>query len=435
MKKEQFLLLMTISFVLTCCGQTNKKSIENTKNLKTDFVIKNVSVIQMIEDNVLLNQDVVVKDGKIFSISAAQNEEYNNMFVIDGSGKYIMPSLADAHVHLPKEKEDLDKFLKLNLINGVTKLRSMRGAWDHLKWRDEYNSKNSFYPKLYLSAPPISRRYSFTKDELQNYVNGAKWFDFIKILSIKDQDLFKRLDKLCKLNNIEIGGHFPSNISDSLIFNSNYRSFEHLGGISMLSEVTEKRIQEIKKKNIYVCPTLSWYSIGSGRYSYEELRQLPGMEYIQKETIDNWIEKTKQYREKLGKEAYKQEVADELQKLQHKYQVIKRLNELGVRMLLSPDSSSKYMVTGFGMLGEMKLLKNAKLSNFEILKMATVNYADFFNENFGTIEVNAEADFILLNTNPLESIESLKNIEAIYFNNNYLDKDDIKKLSESILPK
>lgn len=435
MKKKQFLLLMMISFVFTSCGQTNKKSIEKTNNQKTDLVVKNVSVIQMIEDKVLLNQDVVVKDGKIFSISAAQNKEYNNMFVVNGSGRYIMPSLADAHVHLPKEKEDLDKFLKLNLINGVTKLRSMRGAWDHLKWRNEYNSKNSFYPKLYLSAPPISRRYSFTKHELQNYVNGAKKFDFIKILSIKDHNLFKRLDSLCKLSNIEIGGHFPSNISDSLIFNSNYKSFEHLGGISILSDVTEKRIQEIKKENIYICPTLSWYSVGSGRYSYEELRQQPGMKYIQKEIIDNWIEKTKQYREKLGKEAYEQEVAEELEKLQHKYQVIKRLNELGIKMLLGPDSSSKYMVTGFGMLGEMELLKNAELSNFEILEMAIKNFADFFNENFGTIEVNAEADFILLNNNPLESIDSLKNIEAIYFNNNYLDKGDIKKLSDSILPK
>lgn len=434
MKKEQFLLLMTISFVLTCCGQTNKKSIEKTKNLQTDLVIKNVSVIQMIEDKVLLNQDVVVKDGKIFSIEDTENRAYENMFVVDGLGKYIMPSLADAHVHLPKEKEDLDKFLKLNLINGVTKLRSMRGAWDHLKWRDEYNDVNSIYPKLYLSAPPIYKNYSFTEEELKNYVEGSTKFDFIKILSIKDQELFKRLDSLCRLNNIEIGGHFPSNISDSLIFNSNYRSFEHLGGISMLSEVTEERIQEIKKKNIYICPTLSWYSVGSGRYSYEELRQRPGIKYIQKEIIDNWIEKTKQYREKLGKEAYEQEVADELEKLQHKYQVIKRLNKLDVKMLLSPDSSSKYMVTGFDMVGEMKLLKNAELSNFEILKMATVNYADFFNEEFGTIEVGKKGDFILINANPLEKLESIKSIEGIYYNQNYLNKDFLNELSQSILP-
>lgn len=434
MKKEQFLILMTISFVFTCCGQPNKKSIEKNNSQETDLVIKNVSVLQMIEDKVLLNQDVVVRDGKIFSISASQNKQYNNIFVVDGSDKYIMPSLADAHVHLPKEKEDLEKFLKLNLINGVTKLRSMRGAWDHLKWRDEYNDENSIYPKLYLSAPPIYKNYSFTTEELTKYINGAKDFDFIKILSIKDQDLFKQLDSLCQRNDIEIAGHFPSNISDTLLFNSNYTTFEHLGGISMLSEVTEERIQEIKENNIFICPTLSWYSVGSGRYSYEELRQQPGMEYIRKEIIDDWIEKTKQYREKLGEDAYEQEVADELKKLQHKYQVIKRLNELGVKMLLSPDSSSKYMVTGFGMLGEMKLLKNADLSNFEILKMATVNYADFFSEEYGTIEKGKVADFILIKDNPLKNLEALKSIEGVYYNQNYLNKDTLTKLSNSILP-
>ena len=432
--KKYFLILIVCQTLISCGQNTNKKDITKPDYLASNLVIKNVAVINMNTNSALKNQDVVVKAGKIISIANAQEQDYKNMVVIDGSGKYMMPSLTDAHVHLPKNESDLERFFILNLINGVTKVRSMRGDWKHLEWREKYNTETSVYPKLYLSAPAISRRDDFSSEELQEFIENARDFDFVKILSIKNETLFKMLDSLCEVNEIKIGGHFPSNLTDAQIFKSSYASFEHLGGLTGQSELLENRLQEIKKKTIFICPTLSWYSVGSGRYSYEELRTQPGMQYVSKEVVNSWIEKTKQYRDKLGAKAYREEVNIELGKLDEKYLIIKKLNELGVNMLLSPDSSSKYMVAGFGVVGEMELLKNAELSNFEILKMATVNFSDLFKEDYGTIEAGKEADFILLNDNPLENINTLKTIEGVFFNENYLSKDALKKLSESILP-
>ena len=432
--KKYFLIIMIFQSLISCTQNTNKKDITKSEYLASNLVIKNVAVINMVTNKAIKNQDVVVKAGKIISIANAQEQDYKNMVVIDGSGKYMMPSLTDAHVHLPKNESDLERFFILNLINGVTKVRSMRGDWKHLEWREKYNTETSVYPKLYLSAPAISRRDDFSSEELQEFIENARDFDFVKILSIKNETLFKMLDSLCEVNEIKIGGHFPSNLTDAQIFKSSYASFEHLGGLTGQSELLENRLQEIKKKTIFICPTLSWYSVGSGRYSYEELRTQPGMQYVSKEMVNSWIEKTKQYRDKLGAKAYKEEVNIELGKLDEKYLIIKKLNELGVNMLLSPDSSSKYMVAGFGVVGEMELLKNAELSNFEILKMATVNFSDFFKEDYGTIEAGKEADFILLNDNPLENINTLKTIEGVFFNENYLSKDALNKLSESILP-
>ena len=432
--KKYFLIIMIFQSLISCTQNTNKKDITKSEYLASNLVIKNVAVINMVTNKAIKNQDVVVKAGKIISIANAQEQDYKNMVVIDGSGKYMMPSLTDAHVHLPKNESDLERFFILNLINGVTKVRSMRGDWKHLEWREKYNTETSVYPKLYLSAPAISRRDDFSSEELQEFIENARDFDFVKILSIKNETLFKMLDSLCEVNEIKIGGHFPSNLTDAQIFKSSYASFEHLGGLTGQSELLENRLQEIKKKTIFICPTLSWYSVGSGRYSYEELRTQPGMQYVSKEMVNSWIEKTKQYRDKLGAKAYREEVNIELGKLDEKYHIIKKLNELGVKMLLSPDSSSKYMVAGFGVVGEMELLKNAELSNFEILKMATVNFSDLFKEDYGTIEAGKEADFILLNDNPLENINTLKTIEGVFFNENYLSKDALNKLSESILP-
>ncbi|WP_055448288.1 amidohydrolase family protein [Lacinutrix mariniflava] len=431
--KKYLLLLVIVMQSVVSFGQTDIERLPKTENRITDLVIKNVGVITMKTNEVIKNQDVVIKDGKIITIAKTSKRNYKNSVVIDGSNKYIMPSLSDAHVHLPKDENDLEKVLTLNLINGVTKLRSMRGEWNHLEWRKKYNTAYSFYPKLYLSAPPVSSRYDFSSEQLSAFVKAAKGFDFIKILSIRNEAVFKDLDSLCKINNIKIGGHFLSNVSDDLLFKSNFAAFEHLGGLTADPELVESRLQAIKNNKIFICPTLSWYSVGSGRYTYDELRNQSGMEYVSKDEIDGWIEKTKAYRAKIGLEAYKEEVVNELKKLDDKYRVIKILNDLDVKMILSPDSSSKYMVAGFGVLDEMKLLKNADLSNYDILKMTTVNFASFFNESYGTIEEGKEADFILLNNNPLENLGTLKSIQGVFYNKNYLDDKALNKLSKAIL--
>lgn len=422
------LLVLTM---LSSCSQEKKKFFE------VDYLFTNVSIIPMDKETVLKNKSIAVKDGKIIGIVDANSRQYKSVaHTIDAKGKYIMPTLSDAHVHLPKDKSKVEKLLTLHLINGVTKIRSMRGNWKHTDWKKEYNTTNSIYPKMYLSSPPMHRNHNFEINQLTGFLKNikSKGFDFIKILSIKDETLFKSLDSICKINNIEFGGHFPKNISDETLFNSNYTSFEHLGGLVGKPELLENRLKNIKEKNIFICPTLSWYSVGSGRYTYEELRNQSGMKYISKTTIDNWINKTKQYRDKLGEQAYKDEVTSELKTLDEKYEVIKKLNKLDVKMLLSPDSSSKYMVAGFGMVDEMNLLKNADLSNYEILKMATINFAEFFKGNYGTIEVGKDTDFLILNENPLTNLNALKNIEAIFINTNYIDNNKLKELSKSILP-
>ncbi|BCY27572.1 amidohydrolase family protein [Flavobacterium okayamense] len=406
---------------------------------KYDVVFKNVNIVSMENEQVLYNQNIAIIAGKIIVIENAKKSKLKGEKEYDLKGQFIMPSLADAHVHLPEKEEELQRFFELNLINGVTKLRSMRGDWKHKDWRNKYNTTESFYPKLYLSPPPISRSYDLTQEQIEGFVKATKdrGFDFIKILSIKNQEIFKQLDETCKKYNVSLGGHFPrlasgNTIEESTFFNSNYTSIEHLGGLVGEPNLFESRIAEIKKQKIFICPTLSWYSIGSGQYSYEELQKLPGMEYVSNESMKEWLEKTKQYRDKIGEQAYKDEVAKELKDLEEKYQVIARLQKERVKMILSPDASSKYMSAGFNMLTEMELLKNANLSNFEILQMATTNFAEFFNENYGKLSEGKDADFIIIENNPLEDLKTLKNIKGVYYNQKYLDDKKLDLIKSAL---
>ena len=407
---------------------------------KYDLVFKNVNIVSMENDKVLLNQNIAILNGKIMVIENAKKSKQKAKKTIDLKGKYIMPSLADAHVHLPETEEELQRMFNLNLINGVTKLRSMRGDWKHKEWQNKYNAINTINPKLYLSAPPISRNLEATTAQLEEFVKAVKEhnYGFIKILSIKNQEIFTKLDSLCKKYEVPLGGHFPrlamgNALNEDVFFNSNYTSIEHLGGLVGEPNLFESRIQAIKKNNIYITPTLLWYSIGSGQYSYEDLQKLHGMEYVSKTTMQEWLDKTKVYRDKIGEQAYKDEVAKELKDLEEKYQVIARLQKEGIKMLLSPDASSKYMMTGCNMIDEMELLKNANLSNFDILQMATVNFAAFYKEYSGFIKIDKPADFIILDKNPLEDLQTLKNVRGVYFNYNYLDVKALEALKKTLL--
>ncbi|MEG0760335.1 MAG: amidohydrolase family protein, partial [Chryseobacterium sp.] len=156
---------------------------------------------------------------------------------------------------------------------------------------------------------------------------------------------------------------------------------------------------------------------------------------IPKEIKNDWAEKSKNYREKLGKEGFEKERNEYASEMQERLKVTKRLNDEGVKLLLSPDSSSKFIVPGFGMLEEMKLYKKTNISNLDILKSATTNFAFLFNGNYGTIEMGKNADFILLSQNPLQNLNALENIEAVFYNKIYLDKKQLNEIAKSVLPK
>ena len=403
-----------------------------------DLLFTNIHIVDIENNTVLRNQNIAIHNGKIVGISKDLSEHSTK--IIDGAGNYIMPSLADAHIHLPETITEIERVLKLNLINGITKVRSMRGNWNHLNYRNELNNQESSNPKIYLTAPPIHRSFDLTLEETDKYVGTAKkqGFDQIKILSIKNQSMFEMLNEKCKEYNMPLGGHIPiaseGVISDEIIFNSQYSSLEHLGGLIGQPESYLNRINYLKEKEVYVCPTLQWYAIGYGQYSIEEMMQQRGMEFIDTADKNSWIESTKSYRQKLGEEAFKNEKNQYALEMKERFKVVKELSDLGIPLLLSPDSSSKFVVPGFGLYEEMKLYKQAGLSNQAILKAATLNFADLFKENNGKIELGREADFIFTKENPLNDIEAITQIRGVFYNNLYLNSDELKKIAQELMP-
>src|SRR5262245_22951212 len=66
----------------------------------------NVNVAPMDRELVIADQTVVVKDGKIVEMGAADKVKAPaGALRVDGRGKYLMPGLADLHIHLSDYNE------------------------------------------------------------------------------------------------------------------------------------------------------------------------------------------------------------------------------------------------------------------------------------------------------------------------------------------
>jgi hypothetical protein len=97
----------------------------------------------------------------------------------------------------------------------------------------------------------------------------------------------------------------------------------------------------------------------------------------------------------------------------------------GVTVLVGTDGGDTYAFPGSGVHDELGELVKAGLTPAEALRAATSESAAFLgrSEDHGTVEAGKVADLVLLDADPLESIETVREIRAVIFGGEYLDRE------------
>ena len=405
-----------------------------------NLIINNVNVIPIEGKEMLLkSQTVHIKNGKIERIAPYKKEQlYNSQTpVIDGTNKYLMPGMVDMHVHFPNEKEmPLQTFFNLNLAAGVTTLRSMRGEPRHLTLRDSIYKKLILAPDLYISIS-LPNDSTITDKDLEKFVKQSKkeGWDFIKYLSGLTPTLFYTTALLSKETGLKFAGHVYNQDLQTAI-KANQASVEHYQAI--LKEYRkdslhfDEIISELKKRNIFVCPTLSFYYIWGMQYEADDLKERNGMQYIKPQLESKWEKDYNDYYTKYStpeKNEERMKISVRTKKSLYDFgKLLKRMSDADVKLLLSPDESA-FNVPGFAMAEEMKLYQQAGLSNYAILKIVTYNAACFFNKEaeWGSIGKNKKANLVLLDKNPLDDIENIKTVNTVLLNGKVLKPEELLK--------
>jgi hypothetical protein len=116
-----------------------------------DIAITDVTVVPMSTDGELAHRTVVIRGDRIAAIAPAASLHLpSGTTIIDGSGQWLMPGLADMHVHVWGEDQ-----LALFVAAGVTTVRNMFGNPHHLEWRKQLARGALFGPTLVTAGPII----------------------------------------------------------------------------------------------------------------------------------------------------------------------------------------------------------------------------------------------------------------------------------------
>jgi imidazolonepropionase-like amidohydrolase len=440
---KSFFIVTLLFIILSCPAQS----------LHQETVFTKVNVIPMNEEKVIKNQDLVVVNGIITAIGESGKVKYNkNARIIDASGKYLMPGLAEMHAHVPPvdDIEPMKEVLTLFLCNGVTTIRGMLGHPRHLELRSKIQSGEIIGPHFYTSGPSFNGNSVKTPEAGAEMVRNQKQagYDFLKLHPGLTKENFAAIAKTAKEVNIPFAGHVSFDVGVWRAIEAGYASIDHLDGfveslvpgmdtikeqqagsfaMFIAKNADEKRIpalmKALKEKNIWVVPTQAlaerWFNPFKDADAFG---REPEMIYIKEETLKNWITNKKSL---MANPNFKTEDIKKFVDIRRK--LIYECQRNGVGLLLGSDGPQVFNVPGFSVHHELKYMVDAGLTPFQALQSGTVNVAKYFNlTNSGMIKTGYVSDMVLLDANPLENIENTKKIAGVMLGNNWLAKDIIK---------
>lgn len=114
--------------------------------------------------------------------------------------------------------------------------------------------------------------------------------------------------------------------------------------------------------------------------------------------------------------------------------LLRRMQRKGVRILAGTDTPNAYCMPGFALHRELALFVEAGLTPAEALRTATWNPVEFLRltQDYGSIEPGKVADMVVLDANPLISIDSTKRIHAVMRSGRLLDSDSLSSMLEGV---
>jgi imidazolonepropionase-like amidohydrolase len=411
----------------------------------TAFV--DVSVVPMDSDQGLDHQTVVV-DGDVISVIGPVSETAvpEGARVIDGTGKYLMPGLADMHVHISNE----DEFL-LFVANGVTTVRDMWGDEDRLAWRAGIERGDILGPTIYTSGPIIDGNPPWIEgstvvestEDAERVVaeQKAAGYDFVKVYDLLTADAYADIVAAAEKHGMPVVGHVPDAVGLGGVLDAGQASIEHLRGYSAalasdpekvthgsedwaMADTSKMRAlaEATQEAGVWNCPTLV---VGQKWVQPEEQRALSEqtvMRFIAPAVRDEWNPDTS-YLSSFPAEKLAAVEGSHRERLL----MTLALHKAGARLLLGTDCGNPFVVAGFSVHEELANLVDAGLTPYEALLTGTRNAAEFVGASgeFGVVAAGARADLVLTVGNPLEDIGAVAQPAGVMVRGVWLNREEL----------
>ncbi len=457
-------LLMSIG--IAACGQQAELVTDAARAQLVAFV--DVNVVPMDSERIVERQTVIVRDGRIVAMGPVETtDQPAEAQRINGRGRYLMPGLADMHVHLEQEGD-----LLLFVSNGVTTVRNISGARFHLEWREKIARGELLGPTIYTTGPVIDGSPALwpgnvapplTADRLEVVETRAEaervvaehheaGYDFIKVYDNLSKDAYEGVVAAARRLGIPVIGHVPFGAGLDGVLVARQSSIEHLRGYIYelfpdSSEMTlgwDKRsrflawnhidttriaglVQATLEAGIWNSPTLTRYQKNMlptdehlRRYSRPEARYVPP-------SIVERMLRGRSFTSSGRYEAFDEADLEAGKRVfQMKKAFVKALHNAGAKILLGTDD----WFGGFATHEELRNLVDAGLTPYEVIVTGTRNAAEFLDahEEFGTVAVGKRADLILLDANPLEDVHNIKKRAGVMLRGRWFPEVELQQM-------
>lgn len=398
-----------------------------------------VTVVPLGSEISLADQTVLVADGKIVALGPASEVELPpEAQVISGEGAYLVPGLADMHVHVWDEND-----LYLFVANGVTTVRNMFGAPLQLTWRKRIEAGELIGPRIRTAGPiidgtpPVWPGSTVLTDPAgaEEIVLAQKdaGYDFLKPYARLSSECYDALARAGAEHGLVLMGHVPASVDLLHVLDAGQRTVEHLDGWAEAAQRSDspfqgeridfqdgyrawatvgddelRRVAEASREaGAWTCPTLVVTQKWAKGAQAEELLARAEMRFVSPFMRYTWGPKSPfNYLSKLSDEF----VRDAHASIEHQKRAVAALKAAGAHLLAGTDMGNPFVIAGFALHEELANLVSAGLTPYEALHAATAEAALCMGEEdlWGTIAPGLSADLVLVRADPLENVAHLR---------------------------
>ncbi|HEX2761323.1 MAG TPA: amidohydrolase family protein [Rhizomicrobium sp.] len=422
------------------------------------LIIENVTLLPMTGAAPIPSATVTVTGGRIAAIHTGRIARPRTHMRIDGSGKYLMPGLTDAHAHL--EARDVLGFflaaLKIDikpepvrtqdavlpyLANGVLQLINMAATPDGFAQKRDIASGKVLGPRIVSAAmidgagpswPVGMTRVARNAEEGRASVRQAKadGYQMIKPYSALDLDTFTAIIDEARKLNLPVAGHIPARgkgitekffqpgfgmvaHAEEFAQRSNppdiaaiprYVEMAKASGAGLIATLTldERLLEEVRDPaSLKARPELAWLHPTARRVALEHnpyvARRSPGfIAHLEKIIVFNRL-------------------------------LVKAFADAGIPILAGTDSGVPGMAPGFALHDELAALVAAGLTSSQALTAATAAPGAWLKSATGMVEVGQHADLLLLDADPLADIANTRKISAIVMGGRHVARAELDR--------
>jgi imidazolonepropionase-like amidohydrolase len=418
----------------------------------------NVNVIPMDAERVLADHTVVVEDGRITAVGPTASMSVPAAAThIDGTGKYLMPGLAEMHGHIPVSRADAEDVLFLYLAAGATTVRGMQGHPNQLELDDDVRAGEILGPRLWLAAPAMRGENVpdiATAERLVHEAHAAG-FDLLKVHSELTLEVYTAIARTAREVGLPWGGHVSEHVGVVNALAAGQSTIDHLDNYIIAMQpadspalramddernrllplhADESRIPGLaratREAGVAVVPTQKLWEVLRGHRDPATLAAQAENRYMSQALRDQWLSRATEIYQSRSRESAAREA--ELRQM-----LLKAMSDEGVMILMGTDAPQVFSVPGFSLYRELPLMVDSGMTPYEVLRTGTVNVARHFEieDQAGTVAEGKNADLLLLEANPLEDIGAIEENAGVMIDGRWLAPEMIAEGLEAIAAK